>query len=48
MFRELTEELLDLTISEKGVGAALYAMTRDPDESGCSSCSSCWSLCCTI
>ena len=48
MFGELTEELLDLTISEKGFGTALYAVT-DPDDTGCSSsCSSCWSLCCTI
>ena len=47
MFRELTQELLDLTITEKGFGAALYAVTAD-EESGCSSCSSCWSLCCTI
>lgn len=52
MFRELTEELFDLRITEKGYGLALYA--SDEDEGGGSACSSCScstlciSLCCTI
>ena len=51
MFKELTAELLDLRVTEKGYGDALYA-TTDGDE-GCtgSSCSCSWlciSLCCTI
>ena len=45
MFQKLTDELLDLTITEKGFRDALYAMADD-DGAGCSSCS--WSLCCTI
>jgi hypothetical protein len=36
MFTELTEELLDLTITEKGYGRALYAAN---DEGGGGTCS---------
>ena len=50
MFTELTDELLDLTITEKGYRDALYAMGSA--EGGCKSSWSCsWlciSLCCTI
>ena len=36
MFKELTEELLDLTVREKGYRSALYALNVD-----CCSCSCC-------
>jgi hypothetical protein len=52
MFRELTQELLDLRVTEKGYGLALYAAEEDGGGGTCSSsCSSstlCVSLCCTI
>ena len=50
MFTELTNELLDLKVEEKGYGHALYAVEND--ETGCQcSCSCSWlciSLCCTV
>ena len=49
MFEELTSELLDLTATEKGFRAAMYAAVEG--EQGCSSsCSGCSTtiLCCTI
>ena len=51
MFRELTDELLDLRLTEKGYGAALYAADQDEGGGTCCSCSCsmlCVSLCCTI
>lgn len=50
VFRELTEELLDLRVVEKGFGDALYATVEDEGGSPCScSCSyGCISLCCSI
>lgn len=51
MFRELTDELLDLRVEEKGYGLALYANNEDGGGEACSSCSCsllCVSLCCTI
>ena len=51
MFRQLTDELLDLRVTEKGYGLALYASEEDEGGSTCCSCSSstlCISLCCTI
>ena len=52
MFEQLTDELLDLRVTEKGYRDALYASAVDPNEgSGASSCSCSWlciSLCCTI
>ena len=51
MFKELTDELLDLRVTEKGHRDALYAVT-EPEEGGAGcSCSCSWlciSLCCTI
>jgi hypothetical protein len=49
VFAELTEELLDLTVTEKGVGNAIYAQVDDGCGSGaCSSSSAlCISLCCS-
>jgi hypothetical protein len=46
MFEELTEELLDLSASVRGYGAAVYAVEEDPGSSN--SCSLCCSivLCC--
>jgi len=44
-FAELTEELLDLTVVEKGVGNAFYA-SEDGGGGGSSSCTYCSSLCC--
>ena len=38
MFKALTEELLDLTVSEKGYRNALYALNATPE--GCCGCSS--------
>ncbi len=37
MFAQLTDDLLDLTATEKGFGGALYAVNEEP---GCSSSSS--------
>jgi hypothetical protein len=51
VFRELTEELLDLRVTEKGYGLALYASEEDDGGTTCCSCSCstlCISLCCTI
>jgi len=49
MFTELSDELFDLTVTQKGIGNALYA---NEDEGGacCASCSCslCISLCCCI
>jgi hypothetical protein len=47
MFASLTDELLDLTATEKGVGAALYAAADEPGccSSGCS-CNGCSILLC--
>jgi hypothetical protein len=46
MFHELTEDLLDLRVTEKGYGSAMYAAKQD--EPGCSNCGLCCSivLCC--
>jgi hypothetical protein len=49
MFGVLTDDLLDLRVTEKGFRNALYAAEEDPG--GCCSCSCSWlciSLCCTI
>jgi hypothetical protein len=49
VFGVLTEDLLDLRVTEKGFRNALYASEEDPES--CSSCSCSWlciSLCCTI
>jgi hypothetical protein len=53
MFAELTAELLDLRVTEKGFGLALYASEEDPGggdpcSCSCSSSTLCVSLCCTI
>ena len=49
MFRELTAELLDLRVTEKGYRNALYAVEEEPEACCSSSCSwLCVSLCCTI
>jgi hypothetical protein len=51
VFRQLTDELLDLRVTEKGYGSALYAADEDDGGGSCCSCSSstlCISLCCTI
>ena len=45
MLTELGDALLDLTVTEKGIGNALYAVESVPDP-GCSQCS-CTVLCCT-
>lgn len=47
MFTTLTEELLDLTATEKGVGAAMYAQIEQPGCS-CGGCSSSTVLCCFL
>jgi hypothetical protein len=47
MLSELGAELLDLTVIEKGVGSALYAVESGPDP-GCGSGGSCsWTLSCS-
>jgi hypothetical protein len=51
MFRELTEELLDLKVVEKGFGDALFATVEPETGGGQCSCSCsylCISLCCSI
>ena len=52
MFHELTEELLDLKVVEKGFGDALYATSADEGGGGgqcsCSCSYLCISLCCSI
>ena len=45
MLSELGDALLDLTVTEKGVGNALYAMDGLPDP-GCDLCCSSCHLCC--
>ena len=47
MISRFYDELLDLRVTEKGVGNALYA--AEGGEEGCAggSCSCTWSLCCT-
>ena len=45
MFTTLTDDLLDLTASEKGVGFAMYAQVEEP---GCSCGCSCFILCCYL
>jgi hypothetical protein len=45
MFTTLTEELLDLTATEKGVGFAAYAAN---DEPGCSSGACSIVVCCFL
>jgi hypothetical protein len=47
LFNELTQELLDLTVTEKGVGLAVYAAADDPCSSSSALCC-CWDLCCHI
>ena len=49
MFATLTEELLDLTATEKGVGLAAYAAADDPG-GGCGGCSNACSIvvCCFL
>ena len=46
MFTELTEELLDLTATEKGFGGALFAVNDEPACS--SSCGTCSIVLCTF
>lgn len=46
MFKELTEDLLDLTATEKGVGNALFAFNIVPEGGGGGGCSCSWVLCC--
>ena len=47
MFAQLTDDLLDLTVREKGYGGAPYANAQD--EPGCSSSTQwCVTLCTTI
>jgi hypothetical protein len=47
MFTELTEELLDLTVREKGFRHALYAQNQGPGSccTGSSSSLTCCKLC---
>ena len=45
MFKELTEELLDLEATAKGYGGALYAAT-DPGGSCCGGCCNLVLCCC--
>jgi hypothetical protein len=45
VFKELTRELLDLRVLEKGYRGALYAMLRGQGGGCCASSSAC---CCTI
>lgn len=46
MLSELGAELLDLTVTEKGVGSALYAVDNG-QEGGCGGGSCSWTLSCT-
>ena len=48
MFRELTSELLDLTVTEKGDRMAVYAAAEEPGSSSSSSGCSTTVLCCSI
>ena len=45
MFTQLTDDLLDLTATEKGFGGALYAVNEEP---GCSSSSGPCIVLCTL
>jgi hypothetical protein len=45
VFKELTEELLDLHVVEKGFRNALYAKTVADGGASCRACSAC---CCTF
>jgi hypothetical protein len=45
MFAELTEELLDLEVTDRGYGGALYAAT-DPGGSCCGGCCNLVLCCC--
>jgi hypothetical protein len=46
MFKELTEELLDLTVEEKGFRNALYAAANPGGAcSACCTCCNCLFLC---
>lgn len=46
MFDTLTDELLDLTATEKGVGLAVYAAVDDPG--GCCSAACSIVVCCFL
>jgi hypothetical protein len=47
MFQELTDELLELTVTEKGYRAAVYGVNVGSDGcSGSCSCSSSLTCCC--
>lgn len=41
---ESRNDLLEIGVTEIGFADALYAVEGSPDS--CSSCASCWSLCC--
>lgn len=41
MFTELTEELLDLEVTRRGYGAAVYARDEDGGGGYCSCCCCC-------
>ena len=45
MFTELSEELLDLAVHEKGHRNALYAKNADPGSSSCTGSSSSLTCC---
>ena len=45
MFTELSEELLDLAVHEKGYRHALYAKIGDPGSSSCTGSSSSLTCC---
>ncbi len=45
MFTELTDELLDLTVEEKGYRHALYANNAESGSSSCSGSSSSLTCC---
>jgi hypothetical protein len=47
MFGQLTDDLLDLTATEKGYGAAMLAVNEEPGCCGISICSTVV-LCCSI
>ena len=46
MFEELTEELLDLSATVRGHGAAVYALVDDNTCGGCGLCCSVVLCCC--
>jgi hypothetical protein len=45
MFTELTEELLDLEVTVRGYGAAVYAANEDGCSCGIVLCCTCTTLC---